>query len=451
MEFSGLLGADGGASRRGLCRQRFCVPLHLWSVAAVSALLLGWAPASASARVGGGERALRVGVTGTNVSPPLRTHLHRLRPSAHSAIVGGTLAAQGTWGFMAEVIHYDTAGNPEFFCSGTVVSSNVILTAGHCGVDEAAGSTLDPSGFRVITGAVNWGDATNRTVSGVSQVIVEPGYPAGGGPYDAALLVLSAPIAAPPLRLATPSDLALEQPGMPAFIAGWGETYAGSGPMLDLAWASTVVQGPGYCGLQSPVYVAGYELCVVNPPTYDTGTCHGDSGGPLVVADGAGQPVEIGVTSFGPVDCNTASADFFTRVDSFSSWAKSSIAAVAPPPPPAPPSSTPTTQQLPYMSLAEARPLVRQTLAGALKRPFAHRHAYTTHCSRNSRVRVSCAFRFWWGPTDYYGNVTVYYEFGSNNKVYWSDKYTVRWVNDQCYLHSRHRRRCRIHTKRGTW
>ena len=43
------------------------------------------------------------------------------------------------------------------------------------------------------------------------------------------------------------------------------------------------------------------------------------------------------------------------------------------------------------------------------------------------------------------------YFFGAGNKVYLSDKYTVHWVNDQCYFHSGHRRRCRVHTKRGSW
>ena len=59
---------------------------------------------------------------------------------------------QSDWPFMAFVAYFDPSGNPEFVCSGTVVSPNVVLTAGHCAVDEATGVPLDPSGFRVVTG-----------------------------------------------------------------------------------------------------------------------------------------------------------------------------------------------------------------------------------------------------------------------------------------------------------
>ena len=55
-------------------------------------------------------------------------------------IVGGYGGVQSDWPFMAFVLYFDANGNPEFSCSGTVVSSNVVLTAGHCAVDEASGS-----------------------------------------------------------------------------------------------------------------------------------------------------------------------------------------------------------------------------------------------------------------------------------------------------------------------
>jgi secreted trypsin-like serine protease len=84
-------------------------------------------------------------------------------------IVGGVSAVQAQLGFMAFILHYDALGNPDFSCSGTVVSSNVVLTAGHCAVDENTGSALDPSGYQVVTGAVDWTDTVNRHVSQVSS------------------------------------------------------------------------------------------------------------------------------------------------------------------------------------------------------------------------------------------------------------------------------------------
>jgi secreted trypsin-like serine protease len=106
---------------------------------------------------------------------------------------------------MAFIIHRDALGNFAF-CSGTVVSTNVVLTAGHCAVDESTGATLDPSGFTVVTGAVDWTDTVDRHASEVSQVIVDPAYNRAAKTSDAALLVLSTPTTAPTIRLAGSAD-----------------------------------------------------------------------------------------------------------------------------------------------------------------------------------------------------------------------------------------------------
>jgi secreted trypsin-like serine protease len=388
-------------------------------------------------------------------------HVYR----ASASIVGGVGAAQGELGFMAFILHFDALGNADFACSGTVISANVVLTAGHCAVDESTGAALDPGGFRVVTGAVDWTDTVNRRVSGVSQVIVDPAYNRAAVTSDAALLVLSTPTAAPAIRLAGSADQNLEQAGTGAVIAGWGATYAGD-PYLThvLQWASTVVQSSAYCGQFSITYNPAVKLCTVDPPYSDTGTCTGDSGGPLLASDASGQPVEIGVTSTGPTDCNTVTADYFTAVLPLSSWASSWIRAVAPPSPPpppvtttpppvttTPPPSSPSQPQLPRMTLSDGRSYVRQTVAGVLPLAFKHQHAYGTSCTRKSAVRISCNFGFWSGPNDYWGTVTVYYLFGSNHAVQWTDTYTIHSVNDQRYYHSTHRSRCRTTTKRGSW
>jgi hypothetical protein len=379
---------------------------------------------------------------------------------------------------MAFVAHYDVSGNPDFICSGAVVSTNVILTAAHCAIDETTGAVLDPSGFRAVTGAVDWTDTANRQVGHVSKVIVDPAYDPASATSDAALLVLFTPTTAPSLRLATTADDNLEQAGTGAVIAGWGAMYAGASLEYGLEWASTVVQSSAYCGqfqFSNFFYNPLLHLCSVNAPSYDTATCYGDSGGPLVTTDSTGRAVELGVTSVGPADCNTVSADYFTAVAPLSSWANNWISALAPAPPLPPPPPTPTTPttptspappstppvsspapalskpQLPSMALARGRSHVRDTLAGAFGTTFKRGHAYRASCSRKSSLRISCDVTFSSGPNDYYGTVTVYYVSYSKGTAYWSDTYNVRWVNDQCYFHSGHRRSCRTHTKHGTW
>ena len=103
------------------------------------------------------------------------------------------------------------------------------------------------------------------------------------------------------------------------------------------------------------------------------------------------------------------------------------------------------------MALSDAQSFVRTTLNHAFPRSFKHGHAITLKCSRKTAIRFNCTMTYWYGPNDYYGSVSVFYVKMSGGTVYWSDTYAVHWVNDHCYFHSGHPRRCTIHTARGTY
>jgi Trypsin len=390
---------------------------------------------------------------------------HATGTARRPRIIGGYNAAAGDWGFMAFILHIDAAGNPDFACTGTIVAPNVVLTAGHCTVDEVTGATLNPSGFGVVTGSLDWSNASQRQLSLVSKVITNPVYSPITDSFDAGLLVLSTPTTAPSIPLATSADAYLDQAATGAFIAGWGATYNGGPPVTYLQSASTVVQSSAYCAQFDPYFDGSSELCTVNPPDYLTGTCTGDSGGPLAALDAADHLVEIGITTNGPADCNTYTADDFANVIPLYSWATSWIRAVAPPPPPppapppAPPAAPPPSQpsqpssasSLPTMTLGHARRYVRQTLRGALGQRFKPARNYSAKCSRKSGTRFMCGVQFWHGPNDYWGNVSVWLTSGPGGLTEWTDTYTIHWVNDQCYYHSGHPSQCAIHTRHGTW
>jgi trypsin len=399
-------------------------------------------------------RVLRSQYTGT-----------RRRPQ----IVGGSGGVQGQWPFMAFIQHSDSAGNPDFWCSGTLVSSNVVLTAGHCAVDETTGAALDPSGYAVATGAVDWTNTANRQVSSVSQVNVYPAFDPSGPTHDAALLVLSSPLNAAPIALWASGGLSA---GTSALIAGWGMTSAGqASPTALLQWAPTVVQSATDCrqkaALASFPYDTSTNLCAVNPPTYSTGTCNGDSGGPLLAQGASGTLVEIGLTSVGPTDCNTQQPDDFTAILPIASWVRNEASAVAPvtsrptPSGAAPAPSGPSTSgtgssagttpaALPSMTFPDARKYARQVLGHVFAR-LPHEHTLKQSCARLSDIRVQCAFTFWSGPNDYWGSVAVYYYTGSAGTIYWTDRYRTKWVNDRCYFHTNHRRSCATHPNSGSW
>ena len=266
-----------------------------------------------------------------------RTHARPAGPRAHVSVVGGTLAAPGTWPFMAFVADLQSSTA----CSGTVVSPMLVLTAAHCAEDISSGTIAPPSAFRVVTGALDWTDRGLGQVLAVSKVLIDPAFDPATLDDDAALLVLTAPTQAPAIPLAGPSESSLLTAGTPAEIAGWGYTYANeTTPPTSLYFGSTVVQSTTYCtqqeSLDGVLYDPAENICATDDHTFAVATCHGDSGAPLVASTADGAPVEIGITSHGDPDCNAAYPSVFTRTDAVTGWVSQTISQT-----PAP-SSTPT-------------------------------------------------------------------------------------------------------------
>ena len=145
------------------------------------------------------------------VGSPSRADARKVSSESLAAhIIGGSPAAAGTWPSMAFVAYVDPDGAFEFTCSGTVVAVNVVLTAGHCGASESTGVAYDPSSYAVSTGSLDCGRPMIRQVSGVSRVIVYPGFVSfDSGEFadgDASLLQLSTPTTAPAMPLASDPD-----------------------------------------------------------------------------------------------------------------------------------------------------------------------------------------------------------------------------------------------------
>jgi len=196
----------------------------------------------------------------------------------------------------------------------------VVLTAAHC----AQGA---PSAYRVATNSVDWTNASRRQVSGVSRVIVDPAYNPILHDADVALLALSQPTTAPELAFITGGTV---EPGTGAEIAGWGKTIAGSPTVPNvLQYAATVIQSATTCSV-SPVYHSAQQLCALDYPFDNSGTCNGDSGGPLLVSSG-GQWVEVGITSYGSLDCQTSVPQYFTAIEPVSSWLERELRALSGP------------------------------------------------------------------------------------------------------------------------
>jgi len=255
------------------------------------------------------------------------------RHRAHVAVIGGQPAEPGTFPWMAYVL--DVRGNEVGQCSGTVVASDLVLTAGHCAENMQTGVVNEASGYQVTTGNVDWGAPEGeRQVSGVTRVIPCPCFDRHTLVGDVALLQLSTPTTAPAVTLA-PSPPA----GGGALLAGWGKTsYNQTTPVERLQWARTVVQGSRWCEREASAYSPASDICTIDLSGVETGGCEGDSGGPLLVSAPAavGVMVQIGVVSHGAAECATTSPSVFTRVDAISSWVRGWAQALASAPPASP-------------------------------------------------------------------------------------------------------------------
>jgi secreted trypsin-like serine protease len=226
----------------------------------------------------------------------------------------------------------DFRGNGVGRCSGTVVAPNLVLTAGHCAEDMQSGVVNAASGYRVMTGNVDWAaPETERQVSGVTRVIACPCFDRHTAVGDVALLQLSTPTTAPAVTLASSPH-----GGTAALLAGWGKTYSNQdSPIERLQWARSVVQSPEWCEREASPFSPASNVCTIDPPARQTGACEGDSGGPLLVAEPsvAEGMVQIGVASHGYNECATTSPSVFTRVDAVSAWVRgwAQVLASAPP------------------------------------------------------------------------------------------------------------------------
>lgn len=350
---------------------------------------------------------------------------------AQASVINGTLAASGTFPFMAAV------ESTEGLCSGTVVSSNVILTAGHCVLTEE-NELMSPASFHVITGNVNR-VSPSRTISTVSRVAINPNYTyleGSGTPIraDVAVLGLSQPIPAATIPFATQKQFLA---GTPVVMAGWGRTTpAGSAPLF-LHYGSSVVQSSTFCASEEPLFLSAWNLCALDYPDEEISTCNGDSGGPLLMeAPGtSNQPLQIGITSYGFEGCSTTRPAYFARTDATATWLQGKIKEYAPPPAPAPPTSQATqpSPTLPRLTNRAAEKYTYRALQEGLGGRFRGHRAYRISCRSLSKTMRKCGVSFYVGDRDYWGNVTIYYLI-YNGEVMWNDRYVIKSVSNHCLL-----------------
>ena len=248
--------------------------------------------------------------------------------SPSHAITYGFVDSNGTYSNTgAFIVKSPTTGKISPICSGTLITPNVFLTAGHC--TSYFTHDLAPEGWTAYVsfdGLIPFGDLTSNTtnLAAVSAVVTNPNFnQSQSDSGDIGALILGSNV-----QGLTPATLPVcglldqlrTQNGLKSAVftpVGYGlqnRVVGGGVPFFQdlnplprmFAFSSFNSLNPGYLRLSQ------------NPATGNGGTCFGDSGGPNFLTVN-GQPIIAAITITGDAVCRSTNVDY--RLDTASAQA----------------------------------------------------------------------------------------------------------------------------------
>jgi secreted trypsin-like serine protease len=251
-------------------------------------------------------------------------------------------------------------GSCRHFCTGSLIAPDVVLTAGHCVLDDSTPWGIqkpltDLRRIRVLLGATYTQDRTSETKLVKVRDFANAGYNQNlhfPMDNDVGLFFLDqclSPKKWPTVQVSTPAR-SLDEGCTKARLIGWGKHKA----VPDLLYTSNgllhsyidkiqpyAVCRQWYVDIHSKDVPRGLRQAIPMKELHDTlspdrhlchggdsesSTCFGDSGGPLLVTDPeSGKDVVVGVTSFGVGKTCGGGASVVARVSTYAPWIEGMI------------------------------------------------------------------------------------------------------------------------------
>jgi secreted trypsin-like serine protease len=249
-----------------------------------------------------------------------------------SRIVGGTIANPSRYPFYTLVKLYSSYGYAGF-CGGSLIASDVVLTAAHCVTDD-----FDPP-----TSAELWVNSSSVKYSEyeyfrkATRWVVHPDYNPRTYINDIALIFLDAPVVGVPLVLMNRNASFPGNNTRDLLTAiGLGETQENAtnsydDPILpDNLMQVSVNSTPMFACWKAYGTAAIKESAICASEEGAGGGCYGDSGGPLLIpSSSASKNVQVGITSTkarGVFNCVAANLpQAYTRVSYYAKWVDARI------------------------------------------------------------------------------------------------------------------------------
>jgi secreted trypsin-like serine protease len=205
-----------------------------------------------------------------------------------------------------------------YFCGGSIVAANKVLTAAHC-VDSFRSFSITAGD---INRSVASGKEQTRTATS-ANVVINPNWNSNTLRGDLAVITLSTPFnldsSVNTIKMETSNTEADHHAGEVASISGYGKTS-------DTGLVSQVLnEVDGVPIITNAVCADTFGTLVANAgvicldATKGKGSCNGDSGGPLSQGTGANR-LHIGIVSFGSSAGCSAAPVGFSRTAYYRTW-----------------------------------------------------------------------------------------------------------------------------------
>ncbi|MBF0101500.1 MAG: trypsin-like serine protease [Desulfobacterales bacterium] len=234
-----------------------------------------------------------------------------------SRIIGGQDAVEGQWPWIAALVNANETNLYDAqFCGGSLVHPSWVITAAHCVEGETETS------IQVAIGIHNLDNPVDELIN-IKRIIMHPNYDPESMDADIALIELSTPSRANPVKLFS-EDTNLN--GQEAIILGWGSMDVNSDTYAHILQQVTIPIVPNKTCNESYTSETGdttiYALDTMICAGYSQGgkdSCQGDSGGPLLIKhDGVWKLA--GVVSFGEGCAQPGLYGVYTKVAKFNDF-----------------------------------------------------------------------------------------------------------------------------------